>query len=176
MNFKTLLGSSKKTLSKEEIDEIVSAAQIQIERSWWQVVLVVFIFFMVLTLPLIWLITHQALEASSAGKPLPGGWTWPSVIIFDILVLLVSLSLVWIPIKDILTLFTEKGIKQPSWFGLRHHYLKWSEVKYLDGTRSTIRIISPNQTIQLNILLFKRPKEVLDEIRKRIPNNTLNVN
>lgn len=163
------------SLSKKETGEYLSAPQIKLDRNWWQIILVAFVLFAALTLPLIWLTTNQAVQAVNAGVPLPGGWTWTTVIGFDIMIFWVSLYLIWIPVKDMLTLFTEQGIRQPRWFGLRHVYLKWSEVEQIDEKHSTIRIIGSHKTIQLNVLLFKHPDKVMNEIRKRVPNSAFQI-
>jgi hypothetical protein len=173
MNWKTWLGLSSTPLSGEEVHEIESAQQIQLERNGWQIALVISIFFVALPLPLIWLVTNQAIKAAYTGEPLPGGWTWLSVIGFDILVVLVSIYLAWSPVKDMLTLFTEQGIRQPSWFGLRYAYLKWSQVEHIDNKYPVIRLIAPNQIIRLNLVLFKHPETVINEIGKHVPNSSL---
>jgi hypothetical protein len=160
-------------LSNEEIHELLLAPRIQLERSWWQISLVIALLFAVLILPLIWLITNQAVQAVRAGEPLPGNWTWTRVIFTDILTVLIGIFLCWGMLRDLLTVFTEKGIRLTRWFGLRYTYIKWSDIKQVDLRRSPIKIITPFHTIQLNILFFKEPERVINEIKRRVPESAI---
>jgi hypothetical protein len=160
-------------LSNEEIHELLLAPRIQLERSWWQISLVIALLFAVLILPLIWLITNQAVQAVRAGEPLPGNWTWTRVIFTDVLTMLIGIFLCWGMLRDLLTVFTEKGIRLTRWFGLRYTYIKWSDIKQVDLRRSPIKIITPFHTIQLNILFFKNPERVINEIKRRVPESVI---
>ncbi len=160
-------------LSNEEIHELLLAPRIQLERSWWQISLVIALLFAVLILPLIWLITNRAVQAVRAGEPLPGNWTWTRVIFTDVLTMLIGIFLCWGMLRDLLTVFTEKGIRLTRWFGLRYTYIKWSDIKQVDLRRSPIKIITPFHTIQLNILFFKEPERVINEIKRRVPESVI---
>lgn len=150
---------------------VMSAPQIPIPRNWGQIILVISILVFVLILPMIWLITNQAIQSAHNEGILAGNWTWGSVILFDSLLLITGLYLSWIPLKDTLTLFTEQGLRQPARLGFRHVYLKWSDVKSIDDRHSTIKIMTSIQTVRLNILLFKQPDEFMNEIRKHVPDS-----
>lgn len=160
---------TKSPLTSEEIDELLSAPRIQLEPMWWQIIFITILSFAILTLLPIWMITGQAIQAIRVGESLPGNWTWTRIIFTDILIMLAGLFLYWGAIRDLLTVFTEAGIRSTHWLGLRHTYIKWSDIKRVELGRSPIKIMTPSHTIQLNLLLFKNPQRVVDEITKRVP-------
>lgn len=72
------------------------------------------------------------------------------------------------PIIQLKTKYTDNGIEQPSFFGVKSLY--WKDVAEICNiTTSEIILAGSGTKIRINLFLFKNPQGLLSEIRSRIP-------
>jgi hypothetical protein len=74
----------------------------------------------------------------------------------------------FLPIIQLKTQYSDKGVEQPSFLGTKS--LRWQDVEEVRNiTSSGIILVGSDVKININLFLFKNPQGVLSEIRSRIP-------
>jgi membrane protein implicated in regulation of membrane protease activity len=114
-----------------------------------------------------WSITSPALAAASRGEPLPGGWSWPTVMFVDALVVLVFAWLLWRIYKDARTHLGALGISQPSLRGRRH--IAWADVKRVEVFRGVgYHVYGPRFRIVVAAYAYRDPQSVIATIHDHL--------
>lgn len=95
------------------------------------------------------------------------------------LALLVALAIVafavtgylsWVLFSQIRTRFTDEGVWQPRLFS--SVFIPWRDVTRVKVTAVQAEIRGADSTIRINLYGFRRPEEVLDLIKRRVPRGT----
>jgi hypothetical protein len=113
-----------------------------------------------------WSVTSPVVQAAAANEPLPGGWSWVSVLVLDGCAMALLGGLLWRVYKDAHTEIDTMGVSQPSLHGRRS--LSWQDVRrvsryagvgwHLHGDRFRI-IVAP--------YAYRDPQSVIAEIEAR---------
>ncbi len=145
--------------------------QIFLRRYWWPGIVVTG-FFGLIGLLMLWDVTSMAILAWQAGEPLPEDWTWPRVIIFDLVFGGLVFYICWLPWADLLTVFTDEGIKKPRLFR-SPLFLRWGDVRRVADAGWVIKLEAADQCIRINSVVFKEPEKLIAEIEARVPKHAL---
>lgn len=143
--------------------------EIHLKRTWW-----VFALFAVASLGFafagIYAITWPAVEATQLGQPLARSWSWPAVLVADVAMIIMAIALSNIPLSQLRTAFSDKGIKMPGL--LRSKFIAWDDISRLEGTssRSTLlKITGSDQSIIINKFYYQRPDELTSLLQAHAP-------
>ncbi len=146
--------------------------QFRLARKWWILYIAATVLIGVALLEL-WIITWPAIKAEQLGQPLPAHWTWVSIIAVDIGILCMTGILCGGLLFDLLTVFTEEGIKKPGLFGLT--FIRWAEVTevvgYIPKGMIVLEIRSPDKKIRINVLYYRDQNQLVSLIREYVPSS-----
>jgi hypothetical protein len=137
-------------------------ASLDIRPNWWAVLGVCGLF-LASGIGCVVVLTRQALSADGQ-DPLPGGWSWPGVLLADALMIGAFLWLCWIVLRQALTRFTTEGVTQPRVFG--HTHIAWSDVEWV---APRVTIASAKARITVTPEVFRQPQRFLSEVADRVP-------
>jgi hypothetical protein len=147
----------------------------EIRPEWdWAVVIIALAVTVCFMLGLLWtfcLVTSRAVEAARTGKPLPGDWSWPTVVATDVFLVALGGYLVSVPLSDLMTRFGGQGITRPALHEAR--FVSWTDISEVRYKGFAIQLVSPYRTITMTLLYFKNRDEILAEIRRRVPRQAL---
>jgi hypothetical protein len=140
--------------------------QTRIERYTW-VFYLGFAFCIISALFGVWSVTWPAIEATQSGQPLPGSWTWPLIILADVVMIGIFGTLFLILLAQASVILSDEGISQ--WRLFRRVFVRWSDVQALEITSGNMRFVTSNNRIELATYQFKDPDVLIDFIRTHLP-------
>ncbi len=140
----------------------------QFTKNWWIIALVCSVFIGGSLLLLIG-INLPVIESLQAGKDFPVGWSWASLIIINIMILMIGIGGIWVPFVEIFTNYSEDGISRPS-FSFNQKMIKWSEITSAKVAGispkniSTIKLVRGAQCIKINLFYYRDPERLMQYI------------
>lgn len=94
----------------------------------------------------------------------------------SLVIIAVSLFLCWMALSEILTLFSEAGVRQFSLTGEK--FISWESVTHVSGQGGIlgaviITIKDRHQTIRINLLTYKDPKKLVSLLKAYVPQSVI---
>lgn len=143
--------------------------EIYLKKNWW----LVYLFGPILAVMAgfcIYVTTWPAIKATRMGQPLPATWSWPTILIADVAILLLFGSLLFHLLSQLRIAFTNAGIKMPGIFKTK--FMRWHEVAYVDGVSvgsSLLKLTDSKQSIIINKFYYQEPDKLMSLITERLP-------
>ena len=114
-----------------------------------------------------WAITSQVYGEWSQGLSISGGWNWPTVIAIDFACALMVVALYWKVYFDTKTTIDDKGIYQPSLFGIRT--ISWPDVTNVEVFGGVgYHIYAGKKKIVVTPYAYKDPEGVIETLRVNV--------
>lgn len=143
--------------------------ELYLKRNWWIVYLIA---------PLLaafaggslYAINWPAVQAARAGLPFQGGWSWPTILIADVGIILLHSSLFFHLLSQLRIVFTAEGVRVPGIF--KNKFMRWDEVAYLDGVSNRsnlLRLTDSKQSIVINKFYYQEPEKLMALIAEGLP-------
>jgi len=125
------------------------------------------VLFTAMALCIIGAVTSLGVRSVLEQHPMAGDWTWPTIILADLLTFTMTAYLCSEPLVQLRTRFTDEGIIRQRWF--QPHSMRWQDVQEVDDSFvNNVKVVSETHTISINLYLFKEPSEVLQIIKTRV--------
>jgi len=105
------------------------------------------------------LVTAQALGAIRKGLPIPGGWSWISVIGFDLTCVALFVWGIWIAYRVANTIISDEGVSQPRLTGCISY--RWSEIEKVSVFGYGIHLHGPRGKIVLAPFAYRNPAAII---------------
>jgi hypothetical protein len=147
--------------------------EIYLKRNWW----LVFLFAPILAGGAVFCLyatTWPAIKATQMGKPMLGGWSWPTVLIADVVILFLFGGVFFGLLFQLRIAFTTEGVRAPGIF--KSKLMLWADVAYVDGisVRShLLRLTDSKQSIIINKHYYQEPDKLMAFIAQRLPQSCL---
>lgn len=120
-----------------------------------------------INLYLVWELNYPAIKALQINQSLPRGWSWPSLFILDVIILVSAFLLFKNPITELRTIFTTNFIKRQEFH--KSTLILWSEITKIEILGWRLKLTSPNHAITVNLAVYKNPKDVIAFIMSLVP-------
>jgi hypothetical protein len=112
-----------------------------------------------------WLITAPAVLAWQRGEPLPGGWTWTAVVLFDGAFAATFFALLWKAYADSRTTLTSEELRRPGVLGTRT--LRWNSVQSVRLVHYGVHLLGSEGRIVVTPYAYGNPRAVIRFILDR---------
>jgi len=115
--------------------------------------------------------TWTAIVATQEGKPLPAGWTWTSIIAWDLFYVSLVGAICGFLLVQTLMVFTDEGVRFPHPFG--HVAIRWNEVTRVvvdggTGHYSLVVLEGKARSFKIRGIYFKDRNRLLEVIREHV--------
>ncbi|HWT02770.1 MAG TPA: hypothetical protein VN256_21155 [Pyrinomonadaceae bacterium] len=143
--------------------------EIKVRRNWLPLVLM-WLFAGGLVAVTFYTITWPAIKVTQLGQPLFGGWTWPTIIVANVVAVFIAVGLGSIPLNELRTVFTDEGIKVPGLW--RTRFMRWEDIVYVDGVsvRSLVlKFTSSDQSVAINKTYYLDQNELMSVVQSHLP-------
>jgi uncharacterized membrane protein YqaE (UPF0057 family) len=142
--------------------------EIYLPKRWW-IALLLMSLFIGGAIWICWVITTPAVEALRLNKPLPEGWPWLNIVLFDMIFVSGAAYLCWKVLADFRISYTSEGIMKPGLF--KNRFVRWNDILSVHvahrimGRAIYVELKTQGETLIINTLHYKRPEALISLIR-----------